>query len=93
MIAATDYMRSFADQIRGFLPQNYNGHYTVLGTDGFGRSDTRKKLRKFFEVDRHYIAIAALKALADEGTIKTGEVSKAIKLYDINPDKPNPTTV
>jgi len=89
VIAATDYMRSFADQIRGFLP----GHYKVLGTDGFGRSDTRKKLRKFFEVDRYYIAVAALKALADEGTIKAGEVSKAIKLYNINPDKPNPTTV
>jgi pyruvate dehydrogenase E1 component len=89
VIAATDYMRLFADQIRGFLPK----HYKVLGTDGFGRSDTRKKLRKFFEVDRHYIAIAALKALADEGVIKTSEVTKAIKLYDINPDKPNPTTV
>jgi pyruvate dehydrogenase E1 component len=89
VIAATDYMRSFADQIRGFLPK----HYKVLGTDGFGRSDTRKKLRRFFEVDRYYIAVAALKALADEGTIKAGEVSKAIKLYNINPDKPNPTTV
>src|SRR5665647_555047 len=89
VIAATDYMRSFADQIRGFLPR----HYKVLGTDGFGRSDTRKKLRRFFEVDRYYIAVAALKALADEGTIKAGEVSKAIKLYNINPDKPNPTTV
>jgi pyruvate dehydrogenase E1 component len=89
VIAATDYMRSFADQIRGFLPQ----HYKVLGTDGFGRSDTRKKLRRFFEVDRNYIAVAALKALADEGTISAGEVSKAIKLYNINPDKPNPTTV
>jgi pyruvate dehydrogenase E1 component len=93
VIAATDYMRSFADQIRGFLPKNYKGHYKVLGTDGFGRSDTRKKLRRFFEVDRFYIAVAALKALADEGTIKAGEVSKAIKLYNINPDKPNPTTV
>ena len=93
VIAATDYMRSFADQIRGFLPQNYKGHYKVLGTDGFGRSDTRKKLRRFFEVDRCYIAVAALKALADEGTIKAGVVSKAIKLYNINPDKPNPTTV
>jgi pyruvate dehydrogenase E1 component len=93
VIAATDYMRSFADQIRGFLPQNSKGHYRVLGTDGFGRSDTRKKLRKFFEVDRYYIAVAALKALADEGTIKAGVVSKAIKLYKINPDKPNPTTV
>jgi pyruvate dehydrogenase E1 component len=89
VIAATDYIRSFADQIRGFLPK----HFKVLGTDGFGRSDTRKKLRRFFEVDRHYIAVAALKALADEGTIKPGEVSKAIKLYNINPDKPNPTTV
>jgi pyruvate dehydrogenase E1 component len=89
VIAATDYMRSFADQIRGFLPK----HYRVLGTDGFGRSDTRKKLRRFFEVDRYYIAVAALKALADDGTIKSSEVSKAIKLYGINPDKPNPTTV
>jgi pyruvate dehydrogenase E1 component len=93
VIAATDYMRSFADQIRGFLPKDYKGHYKVLGTDGFGRSDTRKKLRRFFEVDRNYIAVAALKALADEGTIKASEVSKAIKLYNINPDKPNPTTV
>jgi pyruvate dehydrogenase E1 component len=93
IIAATDYMRSFADQIRGFLPKNHKGHYKVLGTDGFGRSDTRKKLRRFFEVDRYYVAVAALKALADEGTIKAGEVSKAIKLYNINPDKPNPTTV
>ncbi|MGB9093072.1 MAG: pyruvate dehydrogenase (acetyl-transferring), homodimeric type, partial [Gallionella sp.] len=89
VIAATDYMRAFADQIRGFLP----GHFKVLGTDGFGRSDTRRKLRRFFEVDRHYVAVAALKALADEGTIKAAEVSKAIKLYNINPDKPNPTTV
>jgi len=89
VIAATDYMRSFADQIRGFLP----GNYTVLGTDGFGRSDTRKQLRKFFEVDRHYVTVAALKALADAGTIKASVVSEAIKLYNINPDKPNPTTV
>jgi len=89
VIAATDYMRSFADQIRGFLPK----HYKVLGTDGFGRSDTRKKLRQFFEVDRYYIAVAALKALTDEGTIKADVVSKAIKLYNINPEKPNPTTV
>ena len=89
VIAATDYLRSFADQIRGFLP----GRYRVLGTDGFGRSDTRKKLRRFFEVDRHYVAVAALKALADEGAIKASEVARAIKLYDINPDKPNPTTV
>ncbi len=70
VIAATDYMRSFADQIRGFLPQDHQGHFKVLGTDGFGRSDTRKKLRKFFEVDRHYVAVAALKALADEGKVR-----------------------
>lgn len=89
VIAATDYIKSYADQIRGFMPK----HYKVLGTDGFGRSDTRKKLRQFFEVDRFYIAIAALKALADEGTINANEVSKAIRLYNINPDKPNPTTV
>jgi len=89
VIASTDYIKSYADQIRGFLP----ARYTVLGTDGFGRSDSRKKLRGFFEVDRHYVAIAALKALADEGTIAASEVTKAIKLYKINPDKPNPTTV
>ena len=89
VIAATDYIKSYADQIRAFLP----GNYKVLGTDGFGRSDTRKKLRHFFEVDRYYIAVAALKALADEGTLAMSEVSKALKLYNINPDKPNPTTV
>ena len=89
VIAATDYIKSYADQIRAFLP----GNYKVLGTDGYGRSDTRKKLRHFFEVDRYYIAVAALKALADEGTVVMSEVSKAIKLYNINPDKPNPTTI
>ncbi|KAF0206542.1 MAG: pyruvate dehydrogenase E1 [Gallionellaceae bacterium] len=89
VIAATDYIRSYADQIRPFI----KARYKTLGTDGFGRSDTRKKLRGFFEVDRHYVAIAALKALADEGTIAASEVTKAIKLYKINPDKPNPTTV
>ena len=89
VIAATDYIRSYADQIRPFV----KAHYKTLGTDGFGRSDTRKKLRGFFEVDRHYVAIAALKALADEGAIPASEVTKAIKLYKINPDKPNPTTV
>ncbi len=88
-IAATDYMRSFADQIRGFLPKGYK----VLGTDGFGRSDTRKHLREFFEVNRYYVAVAALKALADEGTIKASEVARAIALYNIDPDKPNPMTV
>jgi pyruvate dehydrogenase E1 component len=89
VIAATDYIKAYADQIRPYIP----GRYKVLGTDGFGRSDTRKKLRHFFEVDRYYVALAALKALADEGTISAKEVSKAIKLYGINPDKPNPVTV
>ncbi len=89
VIAATDYIKAYADQIRPYIP----GRYKVLGTDGFGRSDTRKKLRHFFEVDRYYVAVAALKALADEGTINAKEVSKAIKLYKINPDKPNPVTV
>ncbi len=89
VIAATDYIKSYADQIRAFVPQLY----TVLGTDGFGRSDSRKKLRHFFEVDRYYVAVAALKALADEGGIAASEVSRAIALYNINPDKPNPVTV
>ncbi|BBJ00538.1 pyruvate dehydrogenase E1 component [Ferrigenium kumadai] len=89
VIAATDYIKSYADQIRSYVPARYK----VLGTDGFGRSDTRKKLRGFFEVDRHYIAVAALKSLAEEGSIEAVQVSRAIKLYNINPDKPNPVTV
>ena len=88
VIAATDYIKSYADQIRPYIP----GRYKVLGTDGFGRSDTRKKLRRFFEVDRFHIAVAALKALADEGAIESSEVSRAIRLYRIDPDKPNPVT-
>jgi pyruvate dehydrogenase E1 component len=87
-VAATDYIKAYADQIRPYIPMRYK----VLGTDGFGRSDTRKKLRHFFEVDRHYIALAALKALADDGAIGVKEVSRAIKLYRINADKPNPAT-
>ena len=89
VIASTDYIRSYADQIRPYI----KARYKTLGTDGFGRSDTRKKLRGFFEVDRYYVTVTALKALADEGTIPASEVSKAIKLYKINPDKANPTTV
>ncbi|MBK9161649.1 MAG: pyruvate dehydrogenase (acetyl-transferring), homodimeric type [Nitrosomonadales bacterium] len=89
VVAATDYIRSYADQIRPYV----KAQYKTLGTDGFGRSDFRRKLREFFEVDRHYVAVAALKALADEGTIEAGVVSKAIKQYKINPDKPNPVTV
>ncbi len=89
VIATTDYIKAYADQIRPYIP----GRYKVLGTDGFGRSDTRKKLRHFFEVDRFYVAVAALKALVDEGAIDAKVVSRAIKLYNINPDKPNPVTV
>ena len=89
VVAATDYIRSYADQIRPFVP----GTYRVLGTDGYGRSDTRSQLRKFFEVNRYYIVVAALKALADDGGTKEAEVSKAIKKYRIDPEKPNPLTV
>jgi pyruvate dehydrogenase E1 component len=84
VIAATDYMRLYADQIRAFVPQRY----VVLGTDGYGRSDTREKLRRHFEVDRYCVTVAALKALADEGAVKPQAVSEAIKKYDIDPDKP-----
>jgi pyruvate dehydrogenase E1 component len=89
IVAATDYMRSYAEQIRPYLEADYS----VLGTDGFGRSDMRSQLRKFFEVNRYYVAIAALKALADEGAIKPEVVSLAMKKYKIDPDKPNPTKV
>ncbi len=89
VIAATDYMRAFPDQIRPFVP----ARYVTLGTDGFGRSDTRAQLRKFFEVNRYYVAVAALKALADEGTIPASKVAEAIKKYEIDPEKPNPVRV
>src|SRR5918993_409327 len=85
-IAATDYVRAFADQIRAFVP----GHYTVLGTDGFGRSDTRANLRRHFEVDRHYIAHAAIAALASEGKMAGKDVARAIKLYKIDVERGNP---
>jgi len=89
VVAATDYIKSFADQIRPFVPRRYR----VLGTDGFGRSDYRKKLRQFFEVDRHFITVAALKALAEDGTIPVTAVGEAIKKYGIDPDKANPARV
>ena len=89
-IASTDYMRSFADQIRPYISDR---KFTVLGTDGFGRSDTRKQLRKFFEVNRYYVAVAALKALADDGQIQLSVVSDAIKKYGIDPAKPAPWTI
>jgi pyruvate dehydrogenase E1 component len=88
-IAATDYIKTVPDQIRQWIP----GRYCVLGTDGFGRSDSRAELRRFFEVDRHYIVIAALKALADDGKIDVNTVTKAMKAFDIDPEKPNPLTV
>ncbi len=89
VIAATDYIRSYADQVRPYIDRRYS----VLGTDGFGRSDMRSQLRKFFEVNRYYVALAALKALADDGKIDASEVSKAIKKYKIDPEKPNPSTL
>jgi len=89
VVAATDYMKIYADQIREFIP----GHYRVLGTDGFGRSDTREKLRHFFEVDRFYITVAALKALSEEGKIPSEQVVQAMQKYGIDPEKPNPVTV
>ncbi|MEP6609263.1 MAG: pyruvate dehydrogenase (acetyl-transferring), homodimeric type [Burkholderiaceae bacterium] len=91
IVATTDYMRLFADQIRAFVPRGRD--YRVLGTDGFGRSDTRAKLREFFEVDRRYVAISALRALADEGAVPAAKVADAIKKYGIDPNKPNPVTV
>ncbi|WP_460028220.1 pyruvate dehydrogenase (acetyl-transferring), homodimeric type [Methyloparacoccus murrellii] len=89
IVAASDYMRIVADQIRPYVPRAF----TVLGTDGFGRSDRRSQLRRFFEVDRNYITLAALKALADEGTLTAKEVAKAIAKLGIDPEKPNPLTV
>ncbi|HYD33999.1 MAG TPA: pyruvate dehydrogenase (acetyl-transferring), homodimeric type, partial [Methylophilaceae bacterium] len=89
VVASTDYMRSFADQIRNFIKQRY----VVLGTDGFGRSDSREALRSFFEVDRYYVVLAALKALADEGKLPATKAAEAIKKYNIGSDRPNPATV
>jgi pyruvate dehydrogenase E1 component len=88
VVAATDYVRAVADQIRPYL----NKPYTVLGTDGYGRSDRRLELRKFFEVDRYFIAITALKALADQGDIPVSKVKESMARYGISSDKPNPLT-
>ena len=90
IIAATDYMKIYAEQIRTFIQGR---PYTVLGTDGFGRSDTRQKLRKHFEVNRYYSVVAALKTLADDKQIPASKVSEAIKKYKLDPEKPNPVTV
>jgi pyruvate dehydrogenase E1 component len=89
VVAATDYVRAYADQIRAFVPQKY----TVLGTDGFGRSDTRANLRRFFEVDRNYIAHAAIAALAADGKMTGKDVARAIKQYKIDVEKVNPVGV
>ncbi len=89
VIASTDYMKAYADQIRAFVPR----HYVTLGTDGFGRSDSRENLRRFFEIDRYYVTVAALKALADEGAVPAAKVAEAIAKYGIDPNKPNPVTV
>lgn len=85
-IASTDYMKLYADQVRAWVPTDFH----VLGTDGFGRSDTREHLRRFFEVDRYYVTVLALRALAGRGEIDAKTVSEAMKKYDIDPDKPNP---
>jgi pyruvate dehydrogenase E1 component len=90
IVAATDYMKLYPDQIRPFLPGK---HYVVLGTDGFGRSDTRKQLRHFFEVDRRYVVVAALKALADQGALPATKVREAMDQYQLDAEKPNPVTV
>jgi pyruvate dehydrogenase E1 component len=91
VVAASDYIKTFADQIRPFVPKERL--YRVLGTDGFGRSDSRAKLRHFFEVNRSFVAIAALKALAEQGEGKAKAAADALKKYRIDPDKPDPTTV
>ncbi|MGD8788221.1 MAG: pyruvate dehydrogenase (acetyl-transferring), homodimeric type, partial [Burkholderiales bacterium] len=89
VIASTDYMRTVADLIRTWVPRRY----VTLGTDGFGRSDTRAALRDFFEVDRHHVVIATLKALADEGSIERKLIGEALRKYDIAADRPNPWDV
>jgi len=89
VVAATDYIRAYADQIRPYLTQPY----VVLGTDGYGRSDMRRQLRRFFEVNRDYIVLAALKALADGGGIAASRVQEAIDKYRLDPEKPNPARV
>ena len=92
VIASTDYMRNYADQVREYV-QAAGRRYVVLGTDGFGRSDYRVKLRRFFEVDRFYVTVAALKALADEGTLKPAVVAEAIAKYGLDTERAAPWTV
>jgi pyruvate dehydrogenase E1 component len=89
LIASTDYIKSFAEQIQRFVPNKF----VALGTDGYGRSDSREALRDFFEVDRHYVVVAALKALSDEGKLPAAKVAEAVKKYKLDSNKPNPTLV
>ncbi|RYF32753.1 MAG: pyruvate dehydrogenase (acetyl-transferring), homodimeric type, partial [Comamonadaceae bacterium] len=88
VVASTDYIKQYVDQIRAFIPKGRA--YKVLGTDGFGRSDFRSKLREHFEVNRKYIVVAALRALAEQGDLPMASVSEAIRKYDIKVDKVNP---
>ena len=88
VVASTDYMKNYAEQIRAFMPKGRT--YKVLGTDGFGRSDFRSKLREHFEINRHYIVVAALKTLSDEGAVPAAKVAEAIAKYGIDADKINP---
>jgi pyruvate dehydrogenase E1 component len=88
VVCSTDYMKSFAEQIRAFVPAGRG--FRALGTDGFGRSDFRSRLREHFEINRHYIVVAALKALADEGALPMAKVAEAIQKYQLNADKINP---
>jgi len=89
VVCATDYIRAYTEQLREFIP----ARFVTLGTDGFGRSDTRENLRVFFEVNRYHVAVAALKALADDGDIDAKVVAQAIRKYGVDPEKPNPSTV
>jgi pyruvate dehydrogenase E1 component len=91
IVAATDYMRIFSDQIRPYVP--VGRRFITLGTDGYGRSDTRAKLREFFEVDRRYIAVAALRGLAEEGKVQMSDVEEAIRKYGVDKNRPSPMSV
>jgi pyruvate dehydrogenase E1 component len=88
VVISTDYVQAYAEQLRRFIPRPL----TILGTDGYGRSDSREVLRRFFKVDRYHIVVAALKNLADEGTLPQKTVSDALSRYAINPDAPHALT-
>jgi pyruvate dehydrogenase E1 component len=85
-VAATDYVRAFAESVRPYVP----GPYTVLGTDGYGRSDWRRTLRSFFEVDRHHVTVAALQALAAQGAVEPSVVQDAIDRYELDVEVKSP---